>query len=125
MIKCGLCGKEIKEYDSQDVIGETPVHSYCKRTANWNKEKKKQNSQFSIKLFFTKLFKSHFKRICKYATVGACGSIVNWTLLYCFTEFGGLWYMFSSIIATLCAFIFNYTFNTIWTYKDQIKNQKD
>ncbi|MFH1978315.1 MAG: GtrA family protein [Candidatus Aenigmatarchaeota archaeon] len=58
------------------------------------------------------------KRFLKYAVVGGTGVIVNEGLLYFFTDFIGLFYLISSIIAIEVAILSNFTWNELWTFKD-------
>ena len=53
--------------------------------------------------------------------VGSLGTIINLSLLAMFTEVFGIHYLISALIATLCAFIFNYFINTYWTYRDAMR----
>jgi putative flippase GtrA len=65
--------------------------------------------------------KKHSKRITKYAIVGASGFFIDAGFLYLLTQYGHIWYIFSEAIATLIAFLTNYTGNTLWTYRDAMK----
>jgi len=62
------------------------------------------------------------KRFFKYAVVGLSGVIVNAGLLFFFTEYVGLFYLISSIIAVEISIISNFTWNELWTFQD-LSNQ--
>jgi hypothetical protein len=49
----------------------------------------------------------------KNAGVGAAGAVINWILLFAITQYMGLWYVYSEIIATFFAWFFNYNMNII------------
>lgn len=75
--------------------------------------------------FLQKIFKKHSKRLFKYALVGVSGTLINLSVLYLLTEFAHMWYLTSEIIATLIAFVTNYTANTLWTYRDAMKKLEE
>jgi putative flippase GtrA len=45
--------------------------------------------------------------------IGAGGALLNWFLLYFITSHFGLWYLYSEVIATGCAWFFNYNANIL------------
>lgn len=47
------------------------------------------------------------------AGIGAVGAIINWILLFSITQYIGLWYIYSEIIATFFAWMFNYNMNIL------------
>ena len=75
-----------------------------------------QNKKNRISLFA--------KHAVKYYIVGACGVLVNLGLLYSLTEFVGLWYLVSYIIAISVSITLNFTFNKFWTFKDSKNSQR-
>lgn len=67
-----------------------------------------------------RLFKNKnltLEKFFKFALVGGIGAIITWGLIYILTEYMHLWYMFSSVIATLIAMTSNFILNSIWTFK--------
>ena len=75
-----------------------------------------QNKKNRISLFA--------KHAVKYYIVGASGVLVNLGLLYSLTEFVGLWYLVSYIIAISVSISLNFTFNKFWTFRDSKNSQK-
>ena len=63
------------------------------------------------------------KRLGKYMLVGLSGVMVNYAILWSFTDILGIFYMFSAIIATGIAILTNFTFNEVWTFRDRLKNK--
>ena len=57
--------------------------------------------------------------VLRFLLVGLSGVFVNSIMLYVLTEWAGWFYIVSSIIATECAIISNYTLNDIWTFADR------
>lgn len=72
-------------------------------------------------LLFVKLFVEKNEKLLKFGTVGASGFIVNMSLLYILTEFLGLYYLYSSIIAVESSIISNFTLNELWTFIERGK----
>jgi len=64
------------------------------------------------------------KHAVKYYTVGASGVLVNLGLLYFLTEFLGLWYFLSYVIAISVSITSNFTLNKFWTFNDSKNSQK-
>jgi len=75
-----------------------------------------QNKKSRISLFA--------KHAVKYYIVGASGVLVNLGLLYSLTEFVGLWYLVSYIIAISVSITLNFTFNKFWTFSDSKNSQR-
>ncbi|MBU1993075.1 GtrA family protein [Patescibacteria group bacterium] len=64
------------------------------------------------------------KRFIKFAIVGFSGIIVNEGLLFLLTEFGSLFYLYSSIIAIEASVLSNFLLNDVWTFNDRRKKGK-
>lgn len=62
-------------------------------------------------LFFTSEFIS-------YVGVGAFATIVDWTFVYIFTDFFGLWYVLSVVIGYIGGSLTNYLLNKKYTFKN-------
>ena len=62
-------------------------------------------------------------RLFKFMLVGASGIVINEGLLYVFTEFAGMFYLVSSVIAVQCAILNNFVWNHIWTFYDRRGNK--
>lgn len=58
-------------------------------------------------------------RFLRFCTVGLSGVFVNEGALKFFTETGGLFYIYSSVIAAEIAIISNFLFNEFWTFRDR------
>jgi putative flippase GtrA len=60
----------------------------------------------------------------KYATLlrflisGGTAAVVLFTLLYTLTDLLGIWYLASSVIASLGAFVVSFTLHKFWTFAD-------
>ncbi len=66
-----------------------------------------------------------YRKIIKYAVVGALGTSIYLGLLAFFTEVCGIWYMVSAVMGTLAAFLFNFTFNNIWTFSERSRKASE
>lgn len=58
----------------------------------------------------------------RFALVGILGTLINLAILYIFTEFIGIYYLVSAIIAFLVAVTHNFILNKIWTFKEKINH---
>ncbi len=58
-------------------------------------------------------FRDYFRKALKFMVIGAVGALVNWALLYFFTEYFNIWYLYSEIIATIIAFGVNFNGNIL------------
>ena len=58
-----------------------------------------------------------FRQFVKYGIVGSSTVLIDMGLLFVFTEFVGLWYMFSAIISSTAAVTFNFLMNRNWSFK--------
>lgn len=62
-----------------------------------------------------------WKTFIKYAIVGASGVVVNTVFLYALTEYVGLFYIFSGIIAAELSILNNFIWNEKWTFNNNSK----
>lgn len=58
-----------------------------------------------------------FRQFVRYGITGSTTVIINLALLFIFTEFFGLWYMFSAVIAGTACTVFNFLMNRRWSFK--------
>lgn len=58
-------------------------------------------------------FRDYLSKGYRNAGVGAAGAVINWILLFTITQYLGLWYVYSEIIATFFAWFFNYNMNIL------------
>ena len=64
------------------------------------------------------------KDAAKYYAVGASGILVNLGLLYYLTEYVGLWYFLSYVLAISVSITSNFILNKFWTFRDSIDSQR-
>ena len=55
-------------------------------------------------------------QICRYAIVGGIAFIIDWTALYCLTEFGQMHYLASAAAAFIVGVTTNYLLSLIWVF---------
>jgi len=58
----------------------------------------------------------NFKKIFKFGVVGGLAFIIDYTLLYVLTEFGGLHELLSASISFTISLIFNYILSVKWVF---------
>jgi len=63
-------------------------------------------------------------RIGKFATVGLSGLAVNEILLFLLTDFFGLYFVLSGVIAVEASIITNFVLNERWTFSDREKKER-
>ncbi len=95
------------------------------------KNRERGKSKFSLKqtilavrhLLKLAIYSKEHKRFLKFGAVGLSGIFVNEGLLWLLTEFAGLFYLFSSIIAIEISILSNFILNDIWTFKRERKGK--
>ncbi len=71
-----------------------------------------------------KIFKFQITReFIKFAIVGVTNTLIHLSILYVLTEFFSVWYILSSFLAFLVAVTNSFIFNTLWTFKKDIKHK--
>ena len=55
-------------------------------------------------------------KVIRFIMAGGSAFSVNISLLYIFTEFFGLWYIFSATLAFLFSFLVGFSLNKFWTF---------
>lgn len=66
---------------------------------------------------------TEFLRVGKFMIVGLSGMLVNLGLLFYLTEFWGIYFLFSGMIAIECSIITNFILNDVWTFGDCKENK--
>lgn len=61
----------------------------------------------------------HIGRFLRFCLVGFSGVFVNEGALQLFTEVGGLYYLYSSLLAVEVAIVSNFLLNEFWTFRDR------
>ena len=65
--------------------------------------------------------KKTYKQFLKFAIVGIANTLINLAVLYILTEFFGIYYMLSAVIAFLFAVTNSFLLNKTWTFEEKIK----
>lgn len=63
-----------------------------------------------------RLLKIHF--VIKFLVSGGAATAVNVAVLYLLTEWFGIWYLFSAVIAFTVAFFVSFSLQKFWTFID-------
>ena len=73
-----------------------------------------------LHLVSPRLYEFAFKRqtVIKFIISGGTAAIVNLLLLYFFTDIVGLWYITSSVLSFIVAFVVSFCFQKFWTFQD-------
>jgi len=66
-----------------------------------------------------------FRRFIQFTLVGGTGNIWHYGLLWALTEYAGLWYGFSLVIAIFVAMTNNYLINHYWTFRGEREANKN
>ncbi len=57
-------------------------------------------------------------KVLRYLISGGSAAIVHLSFLYIFTHYLGIWYVISTVMAFLIAFVVSYIMQKFWTYTD-------
>ena len=60
--------------------------------------------------------KKLFKQMFRFAVVGATAFVIDYVLLYVFTEFCGINYLISSTLSFIISLIYNYILSVKWVF---------
>jgi putative flippase GtrA len=66
---------------------------------------------------------SKYKKLLRFVISGGSATCVNILLLYVLTEHVHLWYLLSSIVAFLSAFLISFFLQKFWTFEDPAKDR--
>lgn len=67
--------------------------------------------------------KPSFQQFVKFVMVGITSSVINLALLYSFTEFLAVFYLYSAALSLLISSVNGYTLNHKWTFKTEEKRR--
>ncbi len=111
-----------RELVSSGVVVEVPI-SYTART---KKNGKKLNWRHGIEIVLAILVarlgvapkdQRNVRRILRFVITGGSAALVNLAALYMFTDFVGVWYLASEVLAFLIAFAFSFVLQKYWVFQ--------
>ncbi len=97
------------------TISQVPLR-FGKRRAGESKLKGTVITDYLLQLASLYFYKFRWLR---FGVVGALGMLVGFPILYILTEFAGLFYLASAVVAIVCASTCNYFFNNLWTFREK------
>ena len=98
-------------------MAEIPI-TFTNRTAGKSKAGIRENIAYLRNLYGYLLYKKEIiLQFFKFATVGLTGTIINIIILYVLTEYFGVYYIISALIAIGTTLITNFIGNKIWTFR--------
>ncbi len=63
--------------------------------------------------------KQRFSQILRFLLGGGVGVLVYYATLYTLTEFAGVWYVISAIVAFVLNYAINFTLQKFWTFENK------
>ncbi len=111
---------EILVISRHDKITEIPF-IFSEREKGETKYNFKEIRDYVKHIFSLSWRTGEITRLFKFILVGASGIGVNEGMLYVLTEYAGLYYLISSVIAVQCAILNNFAWNHVWTFADRRK----
>lgn len=75
--------------------------------------------------YFNIGYKNSWKKLFRFAFVGATGAILNLTIIYILTDYIFMWYILSAIVAIECSILWNFYWNTKITFNYKFLNGFD
>lgn len=72
-----------------------------------------------VLFFLNMLTFSSIVRLMKFFLVGGVGMLINFVLLFVFTEFFGWYYMLSAVVVGLLNTTYNFFANHFWSFSDR------
>ncbi|OGG80036.1 hypothetical protein A3A39_03015 [Candidatus Kaiserbacteria bacterium RIFCSPLOWO2_01_FULL_54_13] len=69
--------------------------------------------------FLATWFSADTVRIVRFLISGGTAAATNLSILYVLTEFFGVWYLFSSVIAVSFAWVVSFTLQKFWTFENR------
>ncbi|MFH1583341.1 MAG: GtrA family protein [Candidatus Falkowbacteria bacterium] len=64
----------------------------------------------------------HFKQATRFLIAGGTSALVNFSLLYFFTDILGFWYLLSSVLSFIVSFFVSFYLQKFWTFGDKNKD---
>lgn len=103
------------------IVKEVPI-TFKDRTHGQSKATLKEYYAYLHNLaHYTKYRWPSFAQLIQFGIVGGLGTIINLLILYSFTEFLGLYYLYSAVFAFFIALTFNFILNKIWTFEEKFR----
>jgi dolichol-phosphate mannosyltransferase len=81
---------------------------------------KKKKSDFKLDVLTQK---RTMKQYPKFFICGVLGAIINLIILYVLTEYFGIYYLISALIAFIVSSSLNFVLNKTWTFKEDIEDE--
>lgn len=108
---------ELSSVLAQLPLREIPVPYHARDAHGGKKLKARDGIRMVLRIIELRLGRA--ARPLRFLVVGGTAAAINIGLLYSLTEFVGVWYLFSEIVAFLVALIFNFTLQRFWTFRSR------
>jgi dolichol-phosphate mannosyltransferase len=95
--------------------------SFGERFAGQSKASAKEVVRY-LNLLWVLRFGENSLRFLGFALVGLSGVLVNSFVLYLTTDLAGIYYLYSSVIATAASSLWNFTLYEVWIYRSMRNN---
>ena len=66
----------------------------------------------------------YLRQLSKFVVIGSISALINFLILYSFTEWLKVWYLISCILGFVISAIFNFLVNKFWTFNNLIKGRQ-
>ena len=106
------------------TIQEVPISYRARKKREGKKLNAFHGAKIVVALFLARagLTKAaHIRSIAKilrFLVIGTGAALIHIILLYLFTEYAGIWYIYSTILAFTVAFMFNFSMQKYWVFKN-------
>ncbi len=103
-------------------IREVPI-IFVNRIKGKSKASLKEIFYYLINLVGYIPYSKAIKEFFKFAYIGLMGTVLNLFILHFFTEFLGIYYIYSAVVGFVIAATHNYVLNKIWTFEERIRGK--
>lgn len=105
---------------AREPIAEVSIHYHARDAAHGKKLKARDGIRCLTRILTLRF--APYARILRFAIVGATAALVNVCVLYALTNWFGIWYIASEIIAFIVALVYNFYLQKLWAFGSRSGN---
>jgi dolichol-phosphate mannosyltransferase len=110
-------GIELSRILAQEQVTEISIRYHARDAAHGKKLKASDGIRCLVRI--VTLGFAPYARIIRFVIVGATAALLNVLVLYALTNWFGIWYIASEIVAFIIALCYNFTLQKFWTFENR------
>lgn len=101
----------------RERFAEVSIHYHARDKAHGKKLSAKDGVRCLTRIITLRF--APYARVIRFAITGGTAALINVLVLYAFTDWLGIWYIASEVVAFACALAYNFMLQRLWTFASE------